>query len=213
MRYLIAIIVGILGCSGLCAQTWNFGVDAGYLYNILSTKEYKASGKNGFQVGALVDYSFSNNLILESGLYFQRKGGEISGDRILGLNVSRIDFPEMDYLRVPIMVGYRIRICSDFSVAAQAGAYWAVGVGGHSFVTGINSFGQPYHARVSTFSEDSAIPYRPCNRSDLGIALCVNLKYRHIGIKVGYDLALTNFTLYGDSKHRTFSIGAEYWLK
>lgn len=93
------------------------------------------------------------------------------------------------------------------------GLYYAVGVAGHSFVTGIDPYGQPYEARTSTFSGHLRPPYRPCNRSDWGLSAALELAYRHVGLKVDYDYALTNATYYGNGKHRTLSVTAIYWIR
>lgn len=209
---LITILLVFVYCFGN-AQKLNYGLEAGYIYNHLSVSQYKSSGQNGFKVGGLIDFTLNNNLSFESGLSYIKKGGSTYGNSLLGSDISRIKFSSMNYLQIPLMIGYVFNLPHRFSIEPELGAYYAVGLSGDSYITGIDAFGQPYESRASTFSDGYGKPYRPCNRNDSGFSFAVNLSYRHIGMKFGYDIALTNATYYGNGKHRTLYISAIYWLK
>lgn len=207
------MILSVFVCCFGNAQKLNYGAEAGYLYNWLSVEEYNASGRNGFKIGGLVEFTLKNNISFESGVTFVRKGGETWGKNLLSMEVSRVKFCSMDYIQIPLNAGYKFSFNHGFSVKPQIGLYYAVGVAGHSFVTGIDPYGQPYEARTSTFSGHLRPPYRPCNRSDWGLSAALELAYRHVGLKVDYDYALTNATYYGNGKHRTLSVTAIYWIR
>lgn len=195
------------------AQKINYGIEAGYVYNNLSVSQYQSSGKSGFKAGGIIDLSLNNNLSFESGLSYIRKGGSTYGNSLLGTDIDKIRFISMDYLQIPLMIGYRFDLTPKISIKPEIGVYYAIGLQGDGYISGIDAFGQPYEARVSTFSDGYGKPYRPCNRNDAGTTFAAHFSYSHIGIKIGYDLALTNATYYGNGKHRTFYVSAIYYLR
>lgn len=198
------------------AQTWNFGVEAGYVNNTLAVKEYQSTARNGFKVGVNAEFTLSNHLSFESGLAYIRKGATTHGANMGYTRISSIKFAEMNYLQIPLMAGYRFGLGKQFSIKPEAGGYFAVGIGGDSFVTGVDNVNQPYEARVNTFSTthstDGIAPYRPSNRADAGLAFALNINYHHFTIKAEYDLGLATTTYYGNGKQRTLSISCAYWL-
>ncbi len=198
------------------AQKWNFGIEAGYVNNTLAVEEYRSTARNGFKFGANAEFTLSNHISFESGLAYIRKGATTSGDNMLSQSISSIKFAEMNYLQIPLMVGYKFDLGRHFSIKPQAGGYFAVGINGHSFVTGLDNYNQPYEARVETFSHNYAnngvAPYRPSNRADGGLAFGLNVNYRHFTLKAEYDLGLATTTYYGNGKQRTFSVSIGYWL-
>lgn len=211
-RTLILTLLVFVYCIGN-AQKLNYGLEAGYIYNHLSVSQYKSSDRNGFKVGGLIDFTLNNNLSFESGLSYIRKGGSTYGNSLLGTDVSKIKFSSMDYLQIPLMIGYKFNLHQNFTIIPEAGIYYAVGLQGDTYITDIDSFEQPYEARVSTFSDGYGKPYRPCNRNDVGLSVSVNISYKHVGIKLGYDMGLTTATYYGNGKHSTLSMSAIYWIK
>lgn len=211
------VLIALASCSLNCmAQTWNFGVEAGYVNNTLAVDEYKSTSRNGYKYGAIAEYTLSNNISFESGLMYIRKGATTYGENMLSSRISSIKFAQMNYLQIPLMIGYKVDLGSGFSIKPEAGGYFAVGISGYSFVTGIDNFNQPYEARVSTFSHtdsrNGVAPYRPSNRVDAGFSFAFNVNYRHFTIKAGYDLGLATTTYYGNGKQRTFSVSLAYWL-
>ncbi len=198
------------------AQKWNFGIEAGYVNNTLAVEEYKSTARNGFKFGANAEFTLSNHISFESGVAYIRKGATTSGDNMRSQRISSIKFAEMNYLQIPLMIGYKVNLGSGFSIKPEVGGYFAVGLNGHSFISGINNYNQPYEARVETFSHNYAnngvAPYRPSKRADGGLAFALNVNYRHFTLKAEYDLGLATTTYYGNGKQRTFSISIGYWL-
>ena len=201
--------------SGM-AQKWNFGVEAGYVNSTLAVEEYESSARSGFKVGLDAEYTLGNHISFESGLAYIRKGAITSGNNMLGTGISSIKFAEMDYLQIPLMAGYKFELGNQFSIKPEVGGYFAVGVNGDSFVTGMDAFNQPYEARVRTFSntdsKNGVAPFRPCNRADGGLAFALSLNYRHFALKAEYDLGLATATYYGNGKQRSLSVSLAYWL-
>ncbi len=208
--FLLATILIIPLC--IKAQTWNFGVEAGYVNSDLSVCEGSAKSRNGFKFGADAEFTLRNNISLESGLSFTRKGAAVTGRKMMNTAISSIKFAEMDYLQIPVMAGYRFNVGNGFYLKPELGAYLAVGINGDSFVTGLDPFNQPYEKRVRTFSGANGVSYRPCNRVDGGLSFAINAKWHHIGLKAEYNLGLVTASYYGNGKHRCLSASIIYWL-
>lgn len=128
--------------------------------------------------------------MFESGLAYIRKGATTSGIRLSGTEINSIKFAEIDYLQLPVMIGYKFNIGNHFSIKPSVGGYYAVGVGGYALIDGVDAFNQPYTERTSTFSGTNGTAYRPCNRNDGGLAFALNIGYRNFSIKAEYDLDL-----------------------
>lgn len=214
MKLFISAILIILFAipANIMAQSWNFGIEAGYVNNTLDVNEYKATARSGFKLGIDAEYQLANKICLESGLGYIRKGATTSGIRLSNTEVNSIKFAEMDYLQLPVMIGYKFKIGNHFSVKPSLGGYYAVGVGGYALIDGIDPFNQPYTERTSTFSGTDGTSYRPCNRNDGGLAFALNIGYRNFSIKAEYDLGLATATYYGNGKQRTFSVSLAYWI-
>lgn len=142
-----------------------------------------------------------------------RKGAIITGENIQNTAISSIKLAEMDYLQIPVMVGYKFNLSNEISLKPELGGYFAVGINGDSFVTGVDSFNQPYEKRVRTFSGANGVPYRPYNRVDGGLSFAINAKWHHIGVKVEYDLGIATSSFYGNGKQRCLSTAIIYWIQ
>ena len=214
MKHLITIILIALFAvpADIMAQSWNFGIEAGYVNNTLDVSEYKATSRSGFKFGLDAEYQLANKICLEAGLAYIRKGATTSGIRLSGTEINAIKFAEMDYLQLPVMIGYKFHIGNHFSIKPFVGGYYAVGVGGYALIDGVDAFNQPYTERTSTFSGTDGTVYRPCNRNDGGLAFALNIGYRNFSIKAEYDLGLATATYYGNGKQRTFSVSLAYWI-
>lgn len=212
MKKIIFAFFLIFACCVCNAQKFNYGVEIGYLNNRLAVDEYRSKAKSGFLAGALVEMDIINVISIESGLSFVRRAGEITGDNILGTKISKIKYSQLDYLRIPLTVGYKFNI-HDFSIRPAVGGYYAVGIHGDSFISSVDDYGQPFESRISTFSNSRDYPYRPCNRNDAGLLFSLNAKYKHFGINLSYDLGLTTTSYYGNGKNRSFIVSLAYWLK
>lgn len=116
----------------------------------------------------------------------------------------------MDYLQLPVMIGYKFNLGNYFSIKTSVGSYYAVGVRGYALIDGVDAFNQPYTERTSTFSGSNGTAYRPYNRNDGGLAFALNLGYRNFSIKAEYDLGLATATHYGNGKQRTFLVSIGY---
>ena len=217
MKKLVVLALAAASIVPVQAQKWNFGVEAGYVHNTLAVEEFTATARSGFKAGAIAEFTLDKNVAFEAGLAFIRKCATISlADIGYGYaSIYSIKFAEMNYLQIPLMVGYNFNLGKNFSIKPEVGGYYAVGVSGHALVSGTTTLGFPYEGRVETFSGSDIVspetpPYRPSHRNDGGLAFALNVNYRHFGVKAEYDLGLATTTFNGNGKQRTLSVSLVY---
>lgn len=141
-KLLFLISVMLLVCKA-SAQV-KVGVEAGVNLSRMvgsSSLPSEKTAKVGGQMGVNVDYEFKNRWMLMSGLTFVRMQGELElGENYNGASAgaytnltSLMKFPEVqskiNYLQVPLKLGYHFRLNERFSVIPSVGAYFAYGVG------------------------------------------------------------------------------------
>ena len=125
----------VILCSLPAMAQVKLGVEAGAnLSNYLTNSHSNPSGskdmKVGFQAGVTADYEFQNHLMLMSGLYFIRKGGNLKLGENYGKN-SYYRYPnvevKMNYLQIPVKLGYNFHINDKLSLIPYIGLYAAYG--------------------------------------------------------------------------------------
>lgn len=209
---LFIITLFILFSSKVYSQ-FNYGIEAGYLRNQLKIEEKAGNSKhgNGFKAGGIVSYHFENNIILESGLSYQQKKGSLS-KLSLPNDINAIENIKMEYLNLPITVGYRFKI-EEFGFSINTGGYIACGVGGTAMISGKDVHNQPYSSAIDIFKNENLKPISPFNRVDAGIICGANIDYRHLQVRFNYEIGLTPVSPVVDHKNRTLSIALAYFLK
>lgn len=198
------------------AQKCNFGFEAGYVNNTLAVEDYESTSRNGFKIGANAEYSLRNDISFELGVAYVRKGADLLINYRNFIKIYSIQFSEMDYLQIPLMVGYKFKFGDGFSIKPEAGGYFSLGIGGDSFYTKLDNNNKLFDTRVKTFKStmlpNRYVQYWGCNRSDAGLSAALNVNCRHFTLKAEYDLGLANTTYYGNGKQRTLSISLGYWI-
>lgn len=135
--YFVSLMV-LLAFTSASAQV-KFGVEVGMnASQVISNKYAEGNGRvSGFQIGGTVDYQFTEHWTLMSGLSFIQKGGElnqelfVSGGNgssfLLGApNFDRISL-KMNYLELPVKIGFSIRINDQVRLMPSAGLYVSYG--------------------------------------------------------------------------------------
>lgn len=201
-------LVGLLFCViGVYSQNpskgaFSIGVTAGAgLANMrLEKKIIDKDPIANIQAGLVVDYAIIDNLFLESGLAFQRKGyqkeTETEYNSSLGSVSTSIDQTiNLFYLQLPVLFNYRFNIGEKVGLIPQVGPYFALGIGGKTKIeTEVEN--EPINGyetidfnveKRNSFSEERS-------RFDLGVrfAGCVAIGY-NMKVSVGYDLGLVDW--------------------
>lgn len=200
---------------------WNIGVDAGTAYNHMTTKELSLNrGHWGITAGVTGSYTFRNNVMLESGLRFTDKGS----DRLTGFDPQQTPFlasmtlNKLNYLEIPFMVGYKIRLSNRVSITPKVGAYYGIGVSGWGFIeNGFNTFGGrifPFEDNPITLGDGSQYTFGSYENLDGGFLFGMDLNIWQMTCRIAYGMSLEPvFNSYDSSnKHRTLSISVGYYL-
>ena len=203
-------------CSSLCyGQKWNYGLEFGYTHNIFHSPKLKGTGKSGFRIGGILNYNFKNNVLLESGIAYERKGRSLKSNNIASQQITKVDIHNMDYLNMPFLIGYKIHVGNKLYLYPQLGWYLNVGLRGCGTISGIDRWDQPYTSGIDVFQayNGNTYTYRPFNRIDTGSLFCLNIQFNAFRIKCSYELGLnTIHSIYGGPNNRIIGLALGYIL-
>lgn len=204
MKKNVFLIVCLLCGMSAYGQNWNYGIEIGYMNSRFHAHDPDVSCGHGFKVGGMVDYTFRNNILIETGLSYERKSGKIQGGPLANYGISEINVRDMDYLVFPVSFGYTFNLCKDLVFIPQVGWYFSAGLRGSGFLSGKDSFGQPYTSAIDVFPASYDRQYRPFDRFDTGALFGVNLQYRKVRLKAFYELGVKTINpVYGNLRNRT----------
>ncbi len=157
------------------------------------------------------DVTFPCRLTCETGLHYRWMRGTLKGP--MPYNGLHFRLDRMDYLQLPLAVGYRFCPMPHFTLTPKIGGYVALGLKADGWIEGTDHYQQPFGAAADLFRH-TRIPadYRPFNRFDSGILTGVGLTYRHLGLDVSYQLGLTHLAATYDSRlqQRSWNISLSY---
>ncbi len=119
-KYLLTVLLGVFAVAGFSQVKW----DARFGMNFSNqTKVDEAKALPGFTMGVGMDYGFTENWSLQSGLMITSKGYKLKemGEK---LKVRPI------YLDIPILAAYKFAISDNAKFVVNVGPYMAIGLGG-----------------------------------------------------------------------------------
>ena len=187
-KFLMTAVLGMFALAGFSQVKWDAKVGMNFS-NVTKVDNTKALP--GFQLGVGMDYGFSENWSLQSGLMISSKG----------YKVKEGEYKETTrpiYLDIPILAAYKFNISDNTKFVINAGPYLAIGLGGKYKVDGIDE-------SEKIFGDDG------WKRFDLGIQYGIGLE-----LSDRYLINLTGQNGFispadgGDPKNMTFSIGVGY---
>lgn len=153
-------IAMLFWCISAYSQHWNYGIEVGYTNNKFRTKGLDSNPQSGFKVGGIIDYNFKSNILIETGIAYERKGGKLEGNNLASQKISKIEVSHADYLNIPVSVGYKVDIKNKISFIPQIGWFLNIGVQGSGQLSGIDNYNQPYTMGIDIFSAPSISQYR-----------------------------------------------------
>ena len=119
-KYLLTVLLGVFAIAGFSQVKWDarFGMNFSNQTKLDDTKALP-----GFTMGVGMDYGFTENWSLQSGLMITSKGFKVKemGEK---LTVRPI------YLDIPILAAYKFAISDNAKFVVNAGPYMAIGLGG-----------------------------------------------------------------------------------
>lgn len=119
-KFLMTAVLGMFALAGFSQVKW----DAKFGMNFSNMTKYDdIKALPGFNLGVGMDYGFSENWSLQSGLMISSKGYKVKvgGEK---LTVRPI------YLDIPILAAYKFNISDNTKFVINAGPYLAIGLGG-----------------------------------------------------------------------------------
>lgn len=191
------------------------------------TSHYDTHTKNigTFCVGIGYEYELSQKCSVSSGLlYFAKRWKEPDevvpardddGNFVFDTETGKQVFGKKgvksyaNYLQVPILFNYYIRLSSPHYVSLSAGPYVAVGVSGKTEVYGDTEKqgAQRMYYEHNTFGDEVG-----AHRFDTGLSFAVGYEYdRHINLGVNADFGLAKVSREG-GKNRSFYLSFMYRL-
>lgn len=167
----VALLVGI----SVNAQDKStiFGVKAGLNLSNVGGDISESDAKIGFNVGVTLDYSFTPEFYLLTGLELTTKG----------FKVDLVDATSnLMYLQLPVHVGYKLPVAETTKIVFHAGPYVAYGIGGKTKATN-TEYGK---ISANSFSTGGYKEF------DFGLGLGVGAEFGKFGVGLGYDFGLIN---------------------
>ena len=191
----ILLVSVLLFAIGINAQEKKitFGVKAGLnLSNIGSEDgDYdNTKTKPGFHAGITLDYAFSPQWYLLTGLEYTSKGVKVE----LSPKDQNIT---AGYIQLPISGAFKFRISEDFAILAYAGPYFAYGIQG-KIKQGKN--------KQDTFSDIALKEF------DCGMNAGAGLEWKKLCFSMGGEIGLVNIMQKNndDAQTRNFTLSAGY---
>lgn len=190
-KFLMTAVLGVFALAGFSQVKWDakFGMNFSNMTKAEGTKALP-----GFNLGVGMDYGFSENWSLQSGLMISSKGYKVK------------DYAKVRpiYLDIPILAAYKFNISDNTKFVINAGPYLAFGLGGKNKVDGIDE-------SEKVFGDNG------WNRFDLGIQYGIGLEIgdHYLVNLTGQNGFISPFD-YPDGydgdkpKNMTFSIGVGY---
>ena len=194
-KFLMTAVLGMFALAGFSQVKWDARVGMNFSN---MTKAEGTKALPGFNLGVGMDYGFSENWSLQSGLMISSKGYKIkdySKDRPI-------------YLDIPILAAYKFNISDNTKFVINAGPYLAFGLGGKCKF----DEGGDYKLFKGEDGEDAEY-----SRFDLGIQYGISLEIgdHYLVNLTGQNGFISPFD-YPDGydgdkpKNMTFSIGVGY---
>jgi hypothetical protein len=172
-----------------------FGVKAGVnLSNFTGDLYQDAKNRVGFNAGITMDYAFTENWYLMTGLEFTTKGAKaVFTESIPGVASAKETYKmSPSYLELPIHAGYKLGLSESTNLVLHAGPYLAYGLGGKVKYDGksVSENGVSQASAESNFFGKDGM----ANRFDFGLGIGAGLEFGNIGVDLGYDFGLVNIT-------------------
>ena len=119
-KLVLTMLFGLIALAGYSQVRWDaqFGMNFSNM-----TKLDDSKALPGFKLGLGMDYAFTDVWSLKSGLMFESKGWKYKEDEYK-------DTYRPIYLQIPVMAAWKATITEGVKFVANAGPYFAVGLGG-----------------------------------------------------------------------------------
>lgn len=191
----VALLVG----SNVSAQDSpiQLGVKAGVNLSNFGGDVEGTKAKVGFNAGVTLDYNFTPNVALLTGLEFTTKGAKSKEYEVeeMGIKGSAKASTTAMFIQLPVHVGYKLPVTETMKVVFHAGPYAAYGIGGKD-KTEITINGKTAEEKTDTFGKEAL------KKFDFGVGIGAGLEFGQIGVGLGWDFGLADLNR-GDGSVKT----------
>lgn len=201
------IILGIKGSVNV--SNWNGGIE-------------DSKAKFGFNAGVTLDYLFTEELQLMTGLELMTKGAKdlelkqtapSGGDNIFKYKGSQ----NAMYIQLPLRIGYRMNMSESTRIVLYAGPYFAYGIGGKvkfdnnltltspggsTEVISFDNASNPMRANGTEYDTFGENGYK---KFDFGLGAGVGAEFEHLSLYLGFDYGVLNISQTDLYKARTMN--------
>lgn len=201
---------------------WNLGIDFGATYSALTTTQLHAKrGDYGITGGITALYKFNNNITTEIGLRLTSKGASKLTNFAPQYShfLEEMTIEQMNYIDIPLMIGYNIKVNGKFSFTPKVGAYFAYGYGGKSYIEGSNGqFGasllSPFEDNSFTLGDGTLQSVGSFENIDYGVNIGLDLNFQQFTLRVAYNWGLNElFNTYDTGNYtRSLSLSLGYYI-
>lgn len=201
MKQIVSIFVLVLSVVSVSAQELKWGVAGGL--NVSSPTD--CDSQVGYSAGVKGQYSFKadKGFYLDFGVLLSKKGWKSKWYYDMESTNSMRWKADSHYLNIPIQLGYKLPVGSEFSLFGGVGPYFGVGLfGKYKFIS---------DNREETLADNVFDDY--INRFDWGIGAKVGVEYaRHLQFSIGYDWGLKKIRQdkLNDNKNRNFNVSMTF---
>ena len=189
---LLALMSLVIESNGQTLKPISLGVKAGITLATSSIDQYEMGF--GLASGIIVDYNISRNLFVRSGLDFMMKGGKLDvyNEQSSGANNivwnNRYSRIHLNYLQIPVMIGYRTAVADQVNLFATGGLYAAYGV----FGSGKYRYTTNMPGKENEDSKYDSFSDLRLKKFDFGLVGSFGVEYGSSFISVGYEYGLIN---------------------
>ena len=185
IKVCLAAIALFIGMNLHAQSPISYGIKAGVNlanFDIDGTDVVDDSdAKLGFNVGVTLDYAFTPEWYLLTGLEYTIKGAKFF-DGNLKANLG--------YLQLPIHAGYKLEVADNMKIVFHAGPYFAYGING-KYKDSDSEIGTDAFKKY--LLEGGVGMYETLHkRFDFGAGAGVGAEFGKIGVGIGYDFGLVN---------------------
>lgn len=194
----LSLLFFIIISSGFYTQAqkgWSLGAKAGLNISSAGGDYSESDSRLGYNFGIIADYNYSNHVFLRTGLEFTSKGAkykydwnDIASDGTSGFKKRHF---LLNYLQLPISIGYRFAATENLNMTLNAGGYLAYGVFAREKYTSANWCGTP---GSTPYYSDTNKGFDDCHMRafDAGLLGGIGFEYKQYMLLINYDLGLFN---------------------